>query len=105
MSHAAVVHGPGPTDEATKRDSPNLRAAAAISTMAFARPQVDSMSPEQDLPLATSPSRPHGDWNNPFGPRHGSQHETSGRMRHGTAPANPALPACAFDTDIKIKIG
>ena len=46
-----------------------------------------------------------GDWGGWFCPCHGSQYDTSGRVRHGPAPANLALPPYAFETDSKIKIG
>ncbi len=38
-------------------------------------------------------------------PCHGSQYDVAGRVRHGPAPANLALPPYAFTTDTKIKIG
>ena len=43
-----------------------------------------------------------GGW---FCPCHGSQYDTSGRVRHGPAPANLGLPPYAFIGDTKIKIG
>ena len=50
-----------------------------------------------------------GDYKGEFGgwfcPCHGSQYDTSGRVRHGPAPANLALPPYAFESDTKIKIG
>jgi len=36
---------------------------------------------------------------------HGSQYDTSGRVRHGPAPANLPVPPYAFVSDTKIKIG
>ncbi len=57
------------------------------------------------IPLGNKPSDPRGDWGGWFCPCHGSQYDTSARVRHGPAPANLALPPYAFTTDTKIKIG
>ncbi|HVC61695.1 MAG TPA: ubiquinol-cytochrome c reductase iron-sulfur subunit [Acetobacteraceae bacterium] len=57
------------------------------------------------VPLGNKPTDPRGDWGGWFCPCHGSQYDTSGRVRHGPAPANLALPPYAFETDAKIKIG
>ena len=57
------------------------------------------------VPLGTKPTAPRGEWGGWFCPCHGSQYDTSGRVRHGPAPANLALPPYAFEGDTKIKIG
>src|ERR1700761_5604810 len=57
------------------------------------------------VPLGNKPSDPRGDWGGWFCPCHGSQYDTSGRVRHGPAPANLAIPPYAFETDSKIKVG
>jgi ubiquinol-cytochrome c reductase iron-sulfur subunit len=57
------------------------------------------------IPLGNKPSDPRGDWGGWFCPCHGSQYDTSGRVRHGPAPLNLAVPTYAFLTDTKIKIG
>jgi ubiquinol-cytochrome c reductase iron-sulfur subunit len=57
------------------------------------------------VPLGNKPSDPRGDWGGWFCPCHGSQYDTSGRVRHGPAPANLALPPYAFESDTKIKVG
>jgi ubiquinol-cytochrome c reductase iron-sulfur subunit len=44
----------------------------------------------------------YGGW---FCPCHGSQYDTSGRIRKGPAPRNLEVPPYAFTTDTKIKIG
>ena len=46
-----------------------------------------------------------GDYGGFFCPCHGSQYDTSGRIRRGPAPANLPIPPYAFLTDSKIKIG
>ena len=57
------------------------------------------------IPLGNKPTDPRGDWGGWFCPCHGSQYDTSGRVRHGPAPLNLALPPYAFESDTKIKIG
>ena len=57
------------------------------------------------MPLGNKPTDPRGDWGGWFCPCHGSQYDTSGRVRHGPAPLNLALPPYAFESDTKIKIG
>jgi len=57
------------------------------------------------VPLGNKPTDPRGDWGGWFCPCHGSQYDTSGRVRHGPAPANLGLPPYAFGSDTKIKIG
>jgi ubiquinol-cytochrome c reductase iron-sulfur subunit len=57
------------------------------------------------IPLGNKPTDPRGDWGGWFCPCHGSQYDTSGRVRHGPAPANLAIPSYAFESDTKIKVG
>jgi ubiquinol-cytochrome c reductase iron-sulfur subunit len=57
------------------------------------------------VPLGNKPTDPRGDWGGWFCPCHGSQYDTSGRVRHGPAPANLAVPPYAFESDTKVKIG
>jgi ubiquinol-cytochrome c reductase iron-sulfur subunit len=57
------------------------------------------------VPLGNKPSDPRGDWGGWFCPCHGSQYDTSGRVRHGPAPANLAIPPYAFESNTKIKVG
>ncbi len=57
------------------------------------------------IPLGNKPTDQRGEYGGWFCPCHGSQYDTSGRVRHGPAPANLALPPYAFETDTKIKIG
>ena len=57
------------------------------------------------IPLGNKPSDARGEFGGYFCPCHGSQYDTSGRIRKGPAPANLALPPYAFETDTKIKIG
>jgi ubiquinol-cytochrome c reductase iron-sulfur subunit len=57
------------------------------------------------IPLGNKPTDPRGEWGGWFCPCHGSQYDTSGRVRHGPAPLNLYLPPYAFENDTKIKIG
>ncbi len=57
------------------------------------------------IPLGNKPTDMRGEWGGWFCPCHGSQYDTSGRIRKGPAPLDLALPPYAFETDTKIKIG
>ena len=57
------------------------------------------------VPLGNKPSDPRGEWGGWFCPCHGSQYDTSGRVRHGPAPLNLNIPPYAFESDTKIKVG
>jgi ubiquinol-cytochrome c reductase iron-sulfur subunit len=55
--------------------------------------------------LGCIPLAHQGDYHGYFCPCHGSQYDTSGRIRRGPAPANLPLPPYEFLTDTKIRIG
>jgi ubiquinol-cytochrome c reductase iron-sulfur subunit len=55
--------------------------------------------------LGCIPIAHQGDYHGWFCPCHGSQYDTSGRIRQGPAPANLPLPPYAFLADTKIRIG
>jgi ubiquinol-cytochrome c reductase iron-sulfur subunit len=57
------------------------------------------------VPLGNKPTDPRGEWGGWFCPCHGSQYDTSGRVRHGPAPLNLYVPPYAFANDTKITIG
>jgi len=57
------------------------------------------------IPLGNKPSDARGDYGGWFCPCHGSQYDTSGRVRQGPAPANLPVPPYAFESDTKVKIG
>jgi ubiquinol-cytochrome c reductase iron-sulfur subunit len=57
------------------------------------------------IPLGNKPTDPRGNYGGWFCPCHGSQYDTSGRIRQGPAPLNLALVPYEFETDTKIKIG
>ena len=55
--------------------------------------------------LGCTPLFGQGEYKGWFCPCHGSQYDTSGRIRKGPAPKNLAVPDYAFLTDTKIKVG
>ncbi len=55
--------------------------------------------------LGCIPLAHQGNYDGWFCPCHGSQYDTSGRIRQGPAPANLPLPPYAFISDTKIHIG
>jgi ubiquinol-cytochrome c reductase iron-sulfur subunit len=55
--------------------------------------------------LGCIPLAHQGDYDGFFCPCHGSQYDTSGRIRRGPAPANLPLPPYEFISDTKIRIG
>jgi len=57
------------------------------------------------IPLGQTPGSPKGEYGGWFCPCHGSQYDTSGRIRKGPAPRNLEVPRYAFTSDTKIKIG
>ena len=55
--------------------------------------------------LGCIPLAHEGDYGGFFCPCHGSQYDTSGRIRQGPAPANLPVPPYHFVSDTKIQIG
>ncbi|HLL26947.1 MAG TPA: ubiquinol-cytochrome c reductase iron-sulfur subunit [Xanthobacteraceae bacterium] len=55
--------------------------------------------------LGCVPLGHQGDYDGWFCPCHGSQYDTSGRIRRGPAPANLAIPPYEFVSDTKIQVG
>ena len=55
--------------------------------------------------LGCIPLAHQGDYGGYFCPCHGSQYDTSGRIRRGPAPANLALPPYEFVSDTQVRIG
>jgi len=55
--------------------------------------------------LGCIPFAHEGNYDGWFCPCHGSQYDSSGRIRQGPAPKNLPLPPYAFVSDNKIKIG
>ncbi len=57
------------------------------------------------IPLGNKPTDARGNWGGWLCPCHGSQYDTSGRVRHGPAPLNLYVPDYAFMNDTRVKIG
>ncbi len=57
------------------------------------------------VPLGTKQGDPRGEYGGWFCPCHGSQYDTSGRIRKGPAPKNLAVPDYLFTTDTLVRIG
>jgi ubiquinol-cytochrome c reductase iron-sulfur subunit len=57
------------------------------------------------IPLGNKPTDMRGEWGGWFCPCHGSQYDTSGRIRKGPAPLDLFVPPYAFASDTRIKIG
>lgn len=57
------------------------------------------------IPLGQKASDPKGEFGGWFCPCHGSQYDTSGRIRKGPAPKNLEVPPYVFISDTKVKIG
>ena len=57
------------------------------------------------IPLGNKATDMRGDWGGFFCPCHGSQYDTSGRVRHGPAPLNLHLPPYKFTSDTTVRIG
>lgn len=57
------------------------------------------------VPQGQKPTDVRGDYGGWFCPCHGSQYDTSGRIRKGPAPKNLAVPKYVFTGDTNIRIG
>ena len=55
--------------------------------------------------LGCIPLGQEGEFGGWFCPCHGSVYDTAGRIRHGPAPENMAVPVFSFISDTKIRIG
>ena len=103
------------------RTSEEIKAAATTPLNQLIDPQADKdrVKPGHDqwlivigicthlgcVPVGNKPTDQRGEFGGWFCPCHGSQYDTSGRVRHGPAPANLPVPPYAFLNDTKIKIG
>lgn len=57
------------------------------------------------VPVGQKMGEPRGEFGGWFCPCHGSQYDTSGRIRKGPAPKNLVVPQYQFTGDAKVKIG
>ena len=104
-----------------KRTAAEIKEAEDVAWRTLPDPQADSarVKPGKDqwlvvigicthlgcVPLGNKPTDQRGEFGGWFCPCHGSQYDTSGRIRKGPAPANLLVPPYAFLNDTKIKIG
>jgi ubiquinol-cytochrome c reductase iron-sulfur subunit len=57
------------------------------------------------VPLGTKTTDPRGEFGGWFCPCHGSQYDTSGRIRKGPAPLNLEVPPYKFTNDTTVLVG
>ncbi|MDQ0473645.1 ubiquinol-cytochrome c reductase iron-sulfur subunit [Labrys wisconsinensis] len=93
-----------------------IKAAEDVDVATLRDPQPDSDRVKKDKSqwlvvigicthLGCVPIGYEGDYKGWFCPCHGSQYDTSGRIRQGPAPLNLYIPPYAFEGDAKIVIG
>jgi ubiquinol-cytochrome c reductase iron-sulfur subunit len=56
-------------------------------------------------PTVSTPQDPQGEYGGWLCHCHGSQYDVAGRVRHGPAPQNLAIPPYTYLTDTKLKVG
>jgi len=102
-----------------RRTQQEIEAARAVSLSELPDPQTDAERVKKPewlvvvgvcthlgcVPLGTGATETRGDYGGWFCPCHGSQYDTSGRIRKGPAPKNLAVPSYEFLTDTTIRIG
>ena len=101
------------------RTDAEIAAAAAVQMNELPDPQTDEARVKKSqflvvvgicthlgcVPLGQRPSDPKGEYGGWFCPCHGSQYDTSGRIRKGPAPRNLAVPPYVFKSDTNLIIG
>jgi len=97
----------------TKKEIDEAR-AVDVATLPDPQSDQDRVKPGHDQWLVISgicthlgciPLAHQGDYDGWFCPCHGSQYDSSGRIRRGPAPANLPVPPYVFLSDTKIRIG
>jgi ubiquinol-cytochrome c reductase iron-sulfur subunit len=101
------------------RTAKDIQEARAVNVAELRDPQTDEQRVKKPewlvmigicthlgcIPLGQKPTDPKGEFDGWFCPCHGSQYDTSGRIRKGPAPLNLAIPPYAFTADTSIRIG
>jgi ubiquinol-cytochrome c reductase iron-sulfur subunit len=101
------------------RTAEEIKAAQSVNVAELPDPQPDSERVKKPewlimvgvcthlgcIPLGTGPADNRGEFGGWFCPCHGSQYDTSGRIRKGPAPRNLAIPPYEFIADNKVRIG
>jgi ubiquinol-cytochrome c reductase iron-sulfur subunit len=102
-----------------RRTPEEIAAAAAVKISDLRDPEADSVRVQKPewliligvcthlgcVPLGQAPTDVRGEYGGWFCPCHGSQYDTSGRIRKGPAPLNLPVPKYTFLKDTLIKIG
>ena len=102
-----------------RRTADEIATAAKDDTAELRDPQTDASRVQKSewliligicthlgcVPLGLKPADPKGEFGGWFCPCHGSQYDTSGRIRKGPAPLNLAVPTYTYLTDTSIRIG
>ena len=101
------------------RTPEEIKAADSVDVASLRDPQPDSARVKKAewlilvgvcthlgcVPLGQKSTDPRGDYGGWFCPCHGSQYDTSGRIRLGPAPLNLAVPPYKYLTDTSVRIG
>jgi ubiquinol-cytochrome c reductase iron-sulfur subunit len=101
------------------RTEAEIKAAAAVDVGSLRDPQTDAQRAKKPewlivvgvcthlgcIPLGQKPTDPRGEYGGWFCPCHGSQYDTSGRIRQGPAPQNLEVPKYEYTGDNLVKIG
>lgn len=101
------------------RTPEDIKAAQAVALTDLPDPQTDEARVKKPewlimvgicthlgcVPLGQRPTDSKGEYGGWFCPCHGSQYDSSGRIRKGPAPANLAIPSYNFLSDTSVQIG
>jgi ubiquinol-cytochrome c reductase iron-sulfur subunit len=102
-----------------RRTPEEIKSAESVDVSTLRDPQTDEQRVEKPewlivvgvcthlgcVPQGQKPSEPRGQYGGWFCPCHGSEYDTSGRIRRGPAPLNLAVPQYTFESDTLVKIG
>ena len=102
-----------------RRTPEEIKSAEDVDVTTLRDPQPDSVRVQKPewlilvgvcthlgcVPQGQKPSEPRGQFGGWFCPCHGSEYDTSGRIRRGPAPLNLPVPEYTFETDTLVKIG
>ena len=101
------------------RTPEEIKTAEAVDVNTLRDPQTDDQRVEKPewlivvgvcthlgcVPQGQKPSEPRGQYGGWFCPCHGSEYDTSGRIRRGPAPTNLEVPQYTFTSDTLVTIG
>jgi ubiquinol-cytochrome c reductase iron-sulfur subunit len=101
------------------RTADEIKHAADVNVSELRDPQTDAQRVQKPewlimvgvcthlgcIPLGQKSGEPKGEFGGWFCPCHGSQYDTSGRIRKGPAPANLLVPQYTFLTDTSVRVG